>query len=675
MKKIHALLLIMIFLSCLWMWSQNGISSQLEVRKKGKTITVYFDKNLIGKAEERITEQRVLIPHFSYQDLNNQYFINTSRAEPDSILLNQRALFRIWNPFSVILEFKGDKTSYLFYFNPYRHLNSGWIDNQKILVNTHSYQVQIGLLNGIKWIVWLITKPIYIVFFVTVLIVLLFSFSKLTVVKKLHIGKKTYMSFFICSLFIITVSFLWSRLLMKTFTKEVPHVPDAVSYIVLGKLLSSGSAIIPFSSIPRFIPKNCYADLFYHWFTKRNDFFFVYYPLGHPLILAIGNLFHVMNLIPPLIGAGILFIVFLIIFKITHSVLFSFLGTITLFLSPFFQTQTIDYMSHNTAAFYILLALLPLFFDSKKWLPITGFFVGMLLNTRPLTFLACGIGIALYLFWISIKEKRGKYLIHSFIGFIPPVLLFFWYNNVTTGNIFHTPYEYHGILQKIGFGNEFKIGYGLLHTFTNLSVFSLYFLKNYYFSFLPLLFSFILLPFFGKTKPIVLLLLSEIGLIVGAWTFFDANAFMYGPRFIYEATPLFSILLGVSLFYLFEISKNKLYRGIIILLISFLFFQISYFELQWLGVKKPDFSGIAYVPSTIQELKGFNFSDDRYARLYNKTNGKTLFLMKKNANWWDWSGVWLNEYPLNKSKKIFLTEPKCDINTIKEKIIIDWNNI
>jgi len=436
--------------------------------------------------------------------------------------------------------------------------------------------------------------------------------------------------------------------------------------------------VIPFTDIPPYIKASQIKEYFFHWYELNKTGLFVPYLLGHPLMLALGNVFGIMNLVPPMVGSLTLLLIFIISYALTQSFIFSVISMLLCFSSPFFQVQTIDYMSHNSAALFILLSIIPVFLNKKNsnLFIVAGFFQGMLLNTRPLTFLATSLTFVLYFAYISFKERKISKLLYFIIGFLFPLFLFTYYNFLTTGSILKTPYDPTGIVNKTILGNEFKIGYGLLNTFSNLAVFSLFFLKNYFVSFFPLLLSFLLLPFSGKlTKKIIFLQFLSLS-IIGVWTLYDGNFFMYGPRFIYEAVPILTILYGVTFSILYRILKQTKWNFISYLIIIIYFINIFSFELSWLGVTKANYSTIAYIPSNIKELIGFNNSDQRFLDIFNKNKGQNKkFLMKNRNNWWEFSGAWLNSFPLNESKPLFMSLPE-DIKTdIKNAKIIDWDSL
>lgn len=661
-----------------FIWSKDGPSTKLQLIKNGPNLTFFFEDKIIAQAQDLSSEKKKLKILFGYQDVESKYFQNSSSSSRNDIILAQNYNETVYlkNPFSVRLYFTG-KNPYLFYINPYRHFDSGFEDINNVLLNKKNYAPQISTANGIKWIFWLLLKPFP---YLSIIFFLIFAFYKN--LKQTPIAEKTKKltkPAIIIALSIAALSFFYSLYLMNRYTLGIPHVPDAVSYVLLAKMLSSGQMIIPLSQIPKILPHQFVGDFLHHWFIFRDNVFFVQYLVGHPALLAIGNIFGAMSLIPPLVGAATLVLVFYLTFKLTNSTPFSTIATLILFASPFFQTQTIDFMSHNTAAFYLLLSLLPLYRNKNNYF-ITGFFQGMLLNTRPLTAAATLPLLFIYIIIRLLKTKEKSTFFRGVFTFIAgltiPLFIFFYYNHLTTGDIFQTPYAYHGIINMTALGTDFKLGLGLLTTFSSLTAFSLFFLRNYYVSFLPFLISLILVPLLGKQKFNLFFLQLLASSIVAIWTLYIGVFFIYGPRLIYEATPILAILYGVTFYHLFNLFERSFPKILVLVFFAIFFYNILVFELSWLDIRKPEYSGITFIPSTIAELKNFNSVEGKFLNIYKENKNKDkIFLMKNCANWWcTGEGIWLNGFPLTRSKPLFLTLPEKYNGELKNAQIIDWEN-
>jgi hypothetical protein len=225
-------------------------------------------------------------------------------------------------------------------------------------------------------------------------------------------------------------------------------------------------------------------------------------------------------------------------------------------------------------------------------------------------------------------------------------------------------------LDKVGFGSEFKLEYGLLHTFSNLAVFSFFYMKNYYVSFLPLLLGVLCLMRYRKTSGLNILFLLTLSLaIIFVWTLYDGNFFMYGPRFIYESTPIITILFGYTAYQI--ISHLPKYYSITISLL--IIYSLVSLELSWLGYQSVPYSGVVYVPSSIAELVGFNNVSNKFAKY---DNNHKVNLMEYCLDWWcHGEGVWKNNFPLTNNSTIFLGLPldyDPSYTNIPNSQVINW---
>ena len=184
------------------------------------------------------------------------------------------------------------------------------------------------------------------------------------------------LSLYFCLLFFILLS------INLIFFEGIPHVPDDVAYLFMGKMFASGHII---ANIP--IP-NQFVDYFSEVLTVNKGAWLFQYPYGHPLLLAIGVLLGFPNIIPPLIGTLCIFILFFIAREVYDKKTALFLLPLPL-LSPFFLENASSFMSHNTAAFYLVLSIFFIIKFNKKGgrlsLLYAGILIGLLFNTRPLT--------------------------------------------------------------------------------------------------------------------------------------------------------------------------------------------------------------------------------------------------------------------------------------------------
>ncbi|MCH7718337.1 MAG: glycosyltransferase family 39 protein, partial [Chloroflexi bacterium] len=174
-------------------------------------------------------------------------------------------------------------------------------------------------------------------------------------------------------------AFAVTLFLNYSYGSRLPHVPDSVSYIFQAKLLASGRLAAPPPPVEEVF------DFFFPPFIfLSGDKWASIYPFGHPLMLAIGARLGAIWLIPPLLGAASVALVFAIGRKI-YSARVGLLAALLLATSPFFLMTASNFMAHNTAVFYLLGSLLFLaIIDRRPFLfgLLAGLFFGLVFNTR-----------------------------------------------------------------------------------------------------------------------------------------------------------------------------------------------------------------------------------------------------------------------------------------------------
>ncbi|MGB2695938.1 MAG: glycosyltransferase family 39 protein, partial [Dehalococcoidia bacterium] len=230
--------------------------------------------------------------------------------------------------------------------------------------------------------------------------------------------------------------------LITVYGKNLPHVPDAVSYIFQAKVLASGRLSVSPPPIPEVF------DFFSPPFIVRHgDKWASIYPFAHPLALAIGERVGAMWLIPPLIGASTVGLLFILGKKI-YNTRVGLLAAIMLASSPFFLMTGSNFMSHNTAAFYLVASLLFLAYIDKRPVlfgVLSGVFFGLVFNTRPLTSLALMPPFAAYLASLMAAQRQRPLGAQQVAAFLAGGLLMlgaYWlYNWGTTGDPFANGYQ------------------------------------------------------------------------------------------------------------------------------------------------------------------------------------------------------------------------------------------
>lgn len=322
---------------------------------------------------------------------------------------------------------------------------------------------------------------------------------------------------------------------------HMPHVPDEVSYIFQAKLLASGHLA---ASPP---PVEEAFDFFFPPFILvSGDNWASVYPFGHPLVLAIGVKLGAIWLIPPLLGAASVVMIFVVGRKV-HNVRIGLAAALLLASSPFFLMTASNFMSHNTGVFYILLSLLFLAFLDRR--PIlygilAGLFFGLLFNTRPLTGMALVPPFGLLLLTqLAPRDRRltGAKQIAAFTAGGLVMLGAYWlYNWGTTGDAFSNGYQASGGLgEVVGFGGAHSVSVGIQNEQTQLTYLLL--VLHSWPRYVGLLF--VLLPFMlGTRHRWDWFLLTSAVFVMGAYSLFASNGVMHGPRYWYEAVPFLMLL-------------------------------------------------------------------------------------------------------------------------------------
>ena len=447
----------------------------------------------------------------------------------------------------------------------------------------------------------------------------------------------------------------------RNVNQGVPHVPDEVSYVFQAKILASFHLTTP---IP---PVKEAFDFFYPslLFDSGGRWASVY-PFGHPVMLAIGQLVGAIWLIPPLLGALCVVLIYAVGRQI-HSVQVGIAAALLLAFSPFFQMTASNLMSHNTAAFYILACL---FLIGVNWRSkaraygLAGVCFGLVLNTRPMTAAALVLPFAL-LFLYDFLSGRGQRLAiaRRSVAFAAGVLLmvgaFYLYNLGTTGSL-SPGYGSNAQLETVlGFGEKNSLARGIQNEQTQLATLLLVF--NGWPLFIGL--ALVLLPFIlGSRSHRDLFLLIAAVFTVGVWTAYEGSGIIHGPRYWYESMP-FIVLLSARGFTLLG-ERVACWAGLVgrrgagreepiavarVLSYGILAVLLGISVHGWVLGRHYDAPRIDYVPRAIEDLKGFNGADDRLSQKVKEMDlHNALVLVKACTNWQCYGTVfWRNDPDFN----------------------------
>jgi hypothetical protein len=341
------------------------------------------------------------------------------------------------------------------------------------------------------------------------------------------------------ALILSLLAVLLAALITDRVFERMPHLEDEMAYIWEAKAIAGGHAYVPSPPCPE-----CFL---YPFVVDYQGIRFGKYPLGWPVVLALGALLGIRQLINPILGGITIWLVYLLVKKILDDKA-ALLATFLLTLSPFFLMNSASLLSHPWSLFLsagLALAWLDTF-SSEKHIPawmtvsVAGLCLGVLALTRPLT----AVGVALPFFfhglWILLKGspiQRRQVVIIGILGGLTASIHFLW-QFALTGNLTTNPYTLWWPYDTIGFGPGKGLqegGYSIKYAMWN-GEYSIWVGWHDLFGWLS--FSWIFLPF-GliaiRRNWRALLVSSTMLSIVFVYGFYWIGSWTFGPRYYYEA--------------------------------------------------------------------------------------------------------------------------------------------
>ncbi len=443
-----------------------------------------------------------------------------------------------------------DSPGVIFGFNRLTNQTSGFLSYTDADGETQnvSFDNEFDRSEGVRALVAMALRPYPLVLLVAAVCVMLAAasaFLPASVVKPSpRINVEAYAGYiagaFALAAFVLA-AFVLASFVMSRYGQRMPHIVDETSYIFQAKLLASGHTHTSPPAIP---------EAFSFWsepfIIDNGGRWASFYPFGHPLLLAFGARVGVIWIVPPLVGAGCAALLF-VIAKRMYGLHTAVLAPLLLVTSPFFLMQASSFMSHNTAALYLLAAIACVVAPKRKfaaWGLAAGIAFGLLFNTRPLTAVALGPSFGLLLslpLWRAAGRGEGLKQVAGFVaGGLVTLGAYYAYSQGTTGS-FDNGYQASGDLgAALGFGGPgHSVSQGLENMQLQLATFVL--VMDGWPAFVGLLF--VLTPFMlGTRSPFDWFLLVASVSVIAAWIIFKASGLAYGPRYWYEIMPLLLLL-------------------------------------------------------------------------------------------------------------------------------------
>ncbi len=338
---------------------------------------------------------------------------------------------------------------------------------------------------------------------------------------------------------IVGHSFSTALVLMYSYNSHIPHVPDEVSYLFQARVFASGHLAAPAPPVPDsfdFFNPNLVDIVDGAWASV--------YPFGHSLALALGIRVGAVWLVPPLIGAACVVVTFALA-RTLYNIRTALLAALLLGTSPFFLMTASNFMAHNTAAFYMLAAMLCFAIARRRpvLLPLlAGIFFGLLVNTRPLTGLALTPALTLALIPWVLRARTDAAARRSIaalaVGGLVMAGALLLYNHATLGDAFAVS-DTQSNPETVGFSGKHSVASGIANEQTQLGLLLLVF--QGWPSYFGLIF--VLAPFLlGSRRGADWLLLLGCVCIMGSYTLYYADGITHGPRYWYETLPILVVL-------------------------------------------------------------------------------------------------------------------------------------
>lgn len=350
-----------------------------------------------------------------------------------------------------------------------------------------------------------------------------------------------------------------AALIAGRIVQPVPNVQDSVAYLFQAKILAAGRLWAPIPRQPDFFLQSDLLMYHGHWFGK--------YPLGWPLVLAVGVKLGVAWLVNPVLLAGCLLLTYLIGTLIFGRVV-ALVGAAFAASSPFLLFFAGTFLAHTAALFFFLAAvyLLVLWHQREgrsrrlEWTLRGWTFLipaGLMLGVAALTRQLDTIGLALPFAVLFIRRPLAAGWVA--IAAAAPAAAGLVLNRALTGGFLTNPYALVNPWDRIGFGRgvgdpawhvTFTLALGFWNLAGNLELLqSNLFGWPYYITF-----ALIAIPFItGRAGRWDLILFASGAALFGIYlAYFYSGAWEGFPRYTYGAIPWLALLAarGVQELYL-----------------------------------------------------------------------------------------------------------------------------
>lgn len=698
-----------------YLWSYGGQTFHVRVEARGDEFSAYLDGRLAAKGRFDAAEQGGVtlilsdtenipslpkprgIDSIRVTDLRtgNVLFEDDFSAGPapdwthgiadlvlDNGVLGARGQFGMamidppWEDYAVDATFKNatggaisvrteDGTGVTYGFRPFRHYDNGLTFRGAAGESDYipAALIELTRTETLKALLAMTLGPFPRTFLVLALAFIAVAALQFVGLPRLKLsGPSSDWPWFAGALGLATFGFVVTLVLNYSYGSHMPHVPDEIAYIFQAKLLASARLTAP---VP---PVQDVFDFFYPPFiVVQNGRWASAYPFGHPLALSLGVKLGAIWLIPPLLGAATVLFTYGAGRKVYGSRV-GFLAALLFVTSPFFLMTASNFMSHNTAAFYLAGSIFFIAIADRRpfvYGALSGLFFGLLFNTQPLTAVALIAPFGLLLLGsVAPRERRldGANLVAGFTaGGLLMLGAYFLHNYATTGDAFTSGLQLGANPgQFVGFGGPHSASVGIQNQVVQMAFLLL--VLNGWPLYIGLMF--VLLPFvFVTRRRWDWFLLAGVVCALGVYVLYIGHGIMHGPRYWYAASPLLMLLAargaeraaevladgaGALRRALSGVDVRPHWAGVLVVyaVVAALVGSSVY---SWLLGRDTSWSD-EFVPEQATALRGFNRADDRLIKLIEQANLRhALVLVEGDCPGWQCYGTvfWLNNPTLD----------------------------
>jgi len=320
----------------------------------------------------------------------------------------------------------------------------------------------------------------------------------------------------------------------------MPHVQDEIGQFFQARIFAAGALFAtPFR----------YPDFFSFYAVIQTDKWYSQHPPGLPLLLAPFLRAGVPWLLNPLLGSACT----LLVFRLGKSLFGGRVGRLAALLmlfSPFHAFMSGSFMNHTPTLFFLLVSTILLVEGTPGGARggIAGFSLGLAILTRPLVGLALGSCLGAVGLWRA-RDGRGRALLAMAIavGLVAPIGFFLWYNAHTNGGPLTLGYSVADpAFHRLGFANApvpYSPGRAWIKTAQLIRGLDAQLFAWPLPSLLPVWLFFML----GRARRRELLVLAAALVAPFAYFFYWFQDMCLGPRFAYESSAFFVILVARSI--------------------------------------------------------------------------------------------------------------------------------